>query len=136
MAWADDVLFHADIGEALQAHLPIKSLVELRGTCKEAGNAIAFKPAEARAAQEVHGKELCREAAIEGNLQLLQWAHEQGCPWNATICKLAAQGGHLDSLKYLHDHGCPWYGDTCEAAAGVATSTASSTRTTTDASGV
>lgn len=116
--WADEVLFHADVGPELHVQLAIKPLVALIGTCKAAGGAIAFKPAEARAALAKHGKMwLCEHAAREGDLWLLQWAHEQSCPWNADTCWAAAEGGHLGCLKWLHEHGCPWFGRTCLAAA-------------------
>ena len=29
----------------------------------------------------------------------------------------AAKGGHLDCLKYAHENGCPWDASTCSSAA-------------------
>ena len=66
--WQDEVLFHVDVGSELHARLAIKPLVALLGTCKTAGDAIAFKPAKARAALAkygVHG--LCDHAAGVGD---------------------------------------------------------------------
>ena len=41
--------------------------------------------------------------------------HEHGAPWNADTCSNAAAEGHLDCLRYAHEHehehGAPW--DSC-----------------------
>ena len=50
-------------------------------------------------------------------MDVLKYAHENGCPWDEGTCEWAAMGGHLDVLKYLHDNGCPWDEDTCLMAA-------------------
>ena len=116
--WPDEVLFHVDVGSELHARLAIKPLVALLGTCKTAGDAIAFKPAKARAALAkygVHG--LCDHAAGVGDLRLLQWAREHGCPWNEDTCEAAARGGQLACLTYVHEHGCPWTAWTWSATA-------------------
>jgi hypothetical protein len=47
---------------------------------------------------------LCSNAAENGHLEVLQWAHANGCPWDEdTIetCECAAKGGHLEVLKWL-----------------------------------
>ncbi|KAK3278740.1 hypothetical protein CYMTET_13335 [Cymbomonas tetramitiformis] len=86
----------------------------------------------------------CAQAASGGHLQVLQWAREQGCPWNAQTCCDAARGGHLEVLqwarawrnpwnakhvalrqsgghlevlRWAHENGCPWDAWTCSAAA-------------------
>ena len=59
----------------------------------------------------------CVEMALSGNLVLLQYLHEKGCPWNEKTCSGAARIGHLECLKYLHEKGCPWNERTCWAAA-------------------
>ena len=75
--------------------------------------------------------------SIQGHLDCLKYAHENGCPWKyANIhaqmqhtmaiqialsmlmrmavrgmkdtCADAAYKGHLDCLKYAHENGCPW----------------------------
>ena len=38
---------------------------------------------------------------------VLQYLHENGCPWDETTCSEAASGGHLECLKYAHENGCP-----------------------------
>ena len=52
-----------------------------------------------------------------GNLEILRYAHENGCPWDAQTCSHAADGGHLQVLQYAHDYGCPWGAETCKRAA-------------------
>ena len=48
----------------------------------------------------------CTSAALEGNLEVLKWAREQGCPWDEATC--AAKGGHFAVLKWAREQGCPW----------------------------
>jgi hypothetical protein len=47
-------------------------------------------------------------AADGGRLEVLQYAHDHGCPWDTMTCYYAAAGGHLEVLRYAHEHGCPW----------------------------
>ena len=49
----------------------------------------------------------CAEMALKGNLELLQFLRENGCPWNEGTCYFAAKNGHLECLKYAHENGCP-----------------------------
>ena len=53
-------------------------------------------------------EETCSEAARFGHLGVLQWARENGCPWDVWTCAFAAEGGHLEVLKWAHQNGCPW----------------------------
>jgi hypothetical protein len=62
-------------------------------------------------------KYTCYSAAFNGHLECLKYAHENGCPWDKYTCSFAAQKGHLDCLKYAHENGCPWDEDTCSNAA-------------------
>ena len=39
---------------------------------------------------------------------MLQYAHENGCPWDARACAGAALDGHLDVLQWAIDNGCPY----------------------------
>ena len=39
---------------------------------------------------------------------MLQWARENGCPWDEETCSEAASGGHLETLKWARENGCPW----------------------------
>src|SRR5580698_5370227 len=51
---------------------------------------------------------VCASAAGHGHLAVLQFLHQHGCPWSEWSTAYAAQSGHLDILQYLHQHGCPW----------------------------
>ena len=53
------------------------------------------------------GSDACSNAAENGRLEVLQYLHENGCPWNQSTCSNAAENGHLEVLKYLHENGCP-----------------------------
>ena len=44
---------------------------------------------------------------------MLQWAREQGCPWDEETCAGAASGGHLKVLQWLREQGCPWDKEEC-----------------------
>ena len=59
----------------------------------------------------------CLFAALNGHLDCLRYAHENGCPWDKRTCDNAAYYGHLECLKYAHENGCPWDEETCEEAA-------------------
>ena len=41
-------------------------------------------------------KSTCMYAARDGYLEVLQWARQNGCPWDVETCYQAAQGGHLE----------------------------------------
>jgi hypothetical protein len=62
-------------------------------------------------------EDTCRLAAKGGHLEVLQWAREHGCHWDAWTCSKAARGGHLETLKWAREHGCPWNEFTCYKAA-------------------
>jgi len=55
----------------------------------------------------------CRVAAQQGHLDVLKYLHENDCPWDSNACSFAAEKGHLDVLKYLHENDCPWRSDAC-----------------------
>ena len=55
-------------------------------------------------------------AAEGGQLDVLQWARANGCPWDGSTCAGAAEGGHLDVLQWARANGCPWNETTCEYA--------------------
>ncbi|CAB9497331.1 ankyrin containing protein (ISS) [Seminavis robusta] len=61
--------------------------------------------------------DVCNVIASVGSISVLQWAHEQGFPWDDIICMFAAEGGHLETLKWLHKNGCEWDECTCFGAA-------------------
>jgi len=52
-------------------------------------------------------------AAEQGNLAMVKYCVENGCPMDAYVCWWAAREGHLDVLKYLHEHDCPWDSGAC-----------------------
>jgi len=58
-------------------------------------------------------KETIYEAAEQGNLAMVKYCVDNGCPMNAGACMYAAKKGHLDVLKYLHENGCPWNWGAC-----------------------
>jgi hypothetical protein len=47
-------------------------------------------------------------AGRNGHLDCLQYAHENGCPWDKQTTSNAAENGHLECIKYAHENGCPW----------------------------
>ena len=55
-------------------------------------------------------------AAIRGNLAMVKYCVDNGCPMDEHACLYAAEEGHLDVLKYLHENDCPWDSDTCWSA--------------------
>jgi hypothetical protein len=60
----------------------------------------------------------CTAAAMKGNLEMLQWLHSTGCPWDERTCgAAAAESGNLEMLQWLHSAGCLWNEETCKAAA-------------------
>eukprot|EP00953_Heterococcus_sp_UTEX-ZZ885_P034627 17912-Heterococcus_DN1.PRE.2 len=59
----------------------------------------------------------CSMAAYYNRLDILQWAREQGCPWDMRTCTWAARAGHLHVLQWAREHGCPWGEFTCYNAA-------------------
>ena len=48
----------------------------------------------------------CANAALNGHLDCLRYAHENGCPWNEVTILFAAENGHLNCLRYAHENGC------------------------------
>ena len=50
----------------------------------------------------------CMFAAQEGNLSTLQWLRAKGCPWDERVCRCAALGGHLEVLRWARENGCRW----------------------------
>ena len=60
-------------------------------------------------------------AAEQGNLLMVKYCVENGCPMNGCAmdedaCYHAAEKGHLDVLKYLHENDCPWEWSACQRA--------------------
>jgi len=58
-----------------------------------------------------NNRNYCKQAALNGHLECLRYAHENNCPWGdwgEGICSCAAKNGHLECLRYAHENGCPW----------------------------
>ena len=67
--------------------------------------------------QNCYDCETILDAAKNGHLDCLKYAHVNGWPWDKNVCVMAAKNGHLDCLKYAHVNECPWDRDTCTMAA-------------------
>lgn len=54
--------------------------------------------------------DICRVAASNGHLEVLQWLIEQSnsITWDSSICLAASKNGHLTVLRYLIQVGCPY----------------------------
>jgi hypothetical protein len=52
-------------------------------------------------------------AAEQGNLAMVKYCFDNGCPMDDYACLCAAEKGHLDVLKYLHENDCPWNSQAC-----------------------
>jgi len=55
-------------------------------------------------------------AASQGNLAMVKYCVDNGCPMDEDACIVAASEGHLDVLKYLHENDCPWNTYACFSA--------------------
>lgn len=53
-------------------------------------------------------KETFSWAAYNGNLENMKWLHSNGCPWDPWTFASAAKKGILKNMKWLHRNGCPW----------------------------
>lgn len=73
-------------------------------------------------AHEQHGCTLnertMANAAKHGHLECVQWLHSNmNCAWDQETCLNAAKYGHLDILQWVREKGCPWDNDTSSNAA-------------------
>jgi hypothetical protein len=66
---------------------------------------------------KIDTKFLIDDATECGNIRLIKWLKENGCPWRDTTFEYAAYYGNLDNMKWLLENGCPWNFWTFEAAA-------------------
>jgi hypothetical protein len=57
-----------------------------------------------------------RFAARQGNIAMVKYCVDNGCPMDEWACTFAAEKGHLDVLKYLHENDCPWDSWACTSA--------------------
>jgi len=56
-------------------------------------------------------------AASAGQLNLLQWARQNGCTLDSSACAGASFGNQLETLKWLKEQQCLWNNQTCTIAA-------------------
>jgi hypothetical protein len=58
-------------------------------------------------------KEHCLWAAVHNKLDLLQWLHRRGCPWNidSILVNIAVRKLHLPLLKWVRTTTGPWAGE-------------------------
>lgn len=49
---------------------------------------------------------VCSVAAGRGHMNLLRYAHENGCPWDSSTTTAAAYSGHSECFLYAYEHGC------------------------------
>jgi hypothetical protein len=56
------------------------------------------------------------EVARLGNLAMVKYCVDNGCPMDEHACLCAASKGLLDVLKYLHENDCPWDSWACTSA--------------------
>ena len=93
----------------------------MRDAIGEKGSFNELKPAEAAergylgTLQNLHRRgrvtfniELCKAAAYGGQLEVLKWLREIGCPWDELTCATAASGGYLKMLQWARANGCLW----------------------------
>jgi len=57
--------------------------------------------------------ETINAASKRGNLAMVKYCVDNGCPMDEWACWIAAHEGHLDVLKYLHENDCPWHWEAC-----------------------
>lgn len=60
---------------------------------------------------------ICHMAARKGQLNVLKWLKEltPPCPWDGRVCKEAARAKNLEMLEFAHWKGCPWNRSECLA---------------------
>ena len=62
-------------------------------------------------------KLIFRNAANNGYLNVIRFAHVNKCNWDLTSSYRAAIGGHIHVLKWIKENGYEWSRNTCSAAA-------------------
>ena len=53
-------------------------------------------------------EDCCSEAALNGNLEMLQFLHEHGYVWDENTTGNCIVSQSLPCLEFAHEHGCPW----------------------------
>jgi len=62
-------------------------------------------------------RDLCNKVAGEGQIEILQWAHSNNCPYDSWTCEFATLGGHVDVLHWLRNNNCAMNYTLCSAIA-------------------
>src|SRR5436305_1902071 len=65
-------------------------------------------------------KKFKKYSTMNGHLNVLKWARENGCNWDSCTCAYAAKNGHLSILKWARGNDgdlCDWNSCTCAYAA-------------------
>lgn len=60
---------------------------------------------------------MCFAAATYGSLEILKYAHESGCPWEAYNMEPAIRNGHMACIEYMDDNDCKKPTNACNIAA-------------------
>ncbi len=47
------------------------------------------------------------QAAKNGHLECLKYAHENGCPWDRMVICATVVANNIHTFKYLYENGCP-----------------------------
>jgi len=45
---------------------------------------------------------------MKGNVEMLKWMKENGCPWDEEVTATAAVNGNVEFLKWAVENGCPY----------------------------
>ncbi|PNH10621.1 Superoxide dismutase [Mn], mitochondrial, partial [Tetrabaena socialis] len=107
---------HATVYAAMGGHLAVLQALHARGFDIAAAAAAAAARGhlpvvawlvEAQGADKVLSAEMFASAARSGNMELLAWLHDRGCPWDESVFAAAAHTGCEEQLEWLAGRGCP-----------------------------
>ena len=59
-------------------------------------------------AKNLFDEHTCAYAAFGGQLEVLKYLHENGCPWDEMTYEAAELEDRLEVLDYLHENGYPF----------------------------
>jgi hypothetical protein len=57
--------------------------------------------------------DMCEAAALRGDLKMLQYLRSQGCAWDHEVCAIATRRNRLVLLQWAVANGCPWVPELC-----------------------
>ncbi|PNH10598.1 Ankyrin repeat domain-containing protein [Tetrabaena socialis] len=106
----------AAIYPAMGGHLAVLQALHARGfdiagaataAAEEGHLPIVAWLVEALGAEKVLSAELFASAAESGNMELLVWLHDRGCPWDESVFSVAGNTGCEEQLEWLAARGCP-----------------------------